>query len=309
MQQVYQPVLIQTLIESGGTATVRQLAQKFLSLDESQLDYYEKRLKAMPIPVLKRRGIVDREGILVSLNTKALTLEERAELIGICQARLQRFVSERGLGIWDSRMLESDPVPDSIRYRILKEADGRCALCGATRDEIPLHVDHIVPRNKGGTNAYENLQALCQKCNTSKRDQDDTDFRKLPAEEEKDCPFCPDSIESRILDRTDNAFVVADQYPVTEGHRLVIPKRHFQDYLQSTSKEMAEVHDLLRATSKRLREEDSSIEGFNIGVNSGAVAGQTIPHCHFHLIPRREGDTENPEGGVRGVIPGMMSYS
>lgn len=310
MQQVYQPVLIQTLIESGGTATVRQLAQKFLSLDESQLDYYERRLKGMPIPVLKRHGIVDKDGILVSLNAKGtLTVEQRAELIGLCQIRLQRFVAERGLAIWDYRMMEGDPVPDSVRYRVLKEAEGRCALCGATRDDAPLHVDHIVPRNKGGSNDYENLQVLCQKCNTSKRDQDDTDFRRLPAETDEDCLFCGEEIESRIVNRVGNAFAIKDRFPVTSGHHLVIPRRHFADYFQSTSMEIANVHDLLRVTSRHLREEDSSIEGFNIGVNSGSAAGQTIPHCHFHLIPRRSGDTEIPEGGVRGAVPGMMSYT
>jgi len=75
-------------------------------------------------------------------------------------------------------MLDKDPVPDSLYYRILKESGGRCALCGATKKERPLHVDHIVPRSKDGKTEYDNLQVLCQKCNLAKGNKDSTDFRK-----------------------------------------------------------------------------------------------------------------------------------
>jgi diadenosine tetraphosphate (Ap4A) HIT family hydrolase len=95
---------------------------------------------------------------------------------------------------------------------------------------------------------------------------------------------------------------------VTEGHTLIIPKRHTADYFDLVPAEVSAVNLLLQDQRKRLLAADSAIEGFNIGVNCGEVAGQTIFHCHVHLIPRREGDVENPRGGVRHVIAGKGYY-
>ena len=174
---IYQPVLIRTLVDAGGTATIRQLAQALLVQDESQILYYEGRLREMPIPVLKRHGVVEKDGDLIRLNVDKLSLQEKAEVRKICEERLQSFIAKRGLGIWDYRMLEDDPVPDDLRYQVLKESGGRCALCGATSKEAVLQVDHIQPRSRGGTNDKSNLQALCDRCNLGKGNKDATDFR------------------------------------------------------------------------------------------------------------------------------------
>ena len=174
---IYQPVMIKTLIDCGGSATVRQIAQAFLLQDESQIQYYEERVKEMPIRVLKKHGIVEREGDLVRLNVNPLTLTQKAEVRRICEDRLQSFIAERGLGIWDHRMIEDDPVADSLRYQVLQESGGRCALCGATAKDAVLQVDHIVPRSRGGSNEKSNLQVLCQRCNGGKNNKDQTDFR------------------------------------------------------------------------------------------------------------------------------------
>ncbi|MDA3813294.1 MAG: HIT family protein [Candidatus Cloacimonetes bacterium] len=91
-------------------------------------------------------------------------------------------------------------------------------------------------------------------------------------------------------------------------HTLIIPKRHFSDYFDITEKELIAINNLLKERRKQLLIEDKSIKGFNIGINSGEVAGQTIFHLHVYLIPRRKNDTQNPKGGVRGVIPTKMSY-
>ena len=147
MSHVYQAVLIRSLVDAGGHATIRQLAQAFLFQDESQLLYYEKRIKEMPFKVLKKHGVVERQGDLVSLTTGKLTLEQKARIRMLCEQRLQEFVTKRGLSVWDYRLLESDPVPDSVRYEVLKAAKGRCALCGITNKERSLQVDHIKPRS------------------------------------------------------------------------------------------------------------------------------------------------------------------
>jgi ATP adenylyltransferase len=309
MSHIYQPLLIKSLIDSGGISTIRQLATTFLVSDESQILYYEKRLKEMPIKVLSKHGIISREGELISLRVKKLTLEQKAEIKKLCEQKIQEFIVSRGLSTWDYRLLDDTLVSDTLRYQVLREANGRCALCGITKDDKPLDIDHIIPKARGGKTVYENLQVLCSTCNRTKRDTDDTDFRKIIAEDYKeDCIFCKKSKGGKILHENDYAFATLDSYPVSEGHTLIIPKRHFPDYFDITQKELSAVHDIIRIRRKELCRADSSIEGFNTGANSGEVAGQTIWHCHIHLIPRRKGDTPKPRGGVRGVIPSKMNY-
>ncbi len=121
------------------------------------------------------------------------------------------------------------------------------------------------------------------------------------------CPFCrQENLE--IIARTPNFFVVYDKTPVTPGHCLIIPFRHFADALELTSDELTEVWGLVQRMRQRLLADDPEITGFNLGFNSGIDAGQTILHVHIHLIPRRHGDVEKPRGGVRGVIPAKQNY-
>lgn len=89
---------------------------------------------------------------------------------------------------------------------------------------------------------------------------------------------------------------------------LIIPKRHCLEYFEMTRQERCDSHELIEVLQKRILEKDSSVKGFNIGINCGEIAGQTVFHTHIHLIPRRENDTPNPRGGVRGVIPDKMNY-
>ena len=120
------------------------------------------------------------------------------------------------------------------------------------------------------------------------------------------CAFC-EIDSSRITNQNTLAYVTPDKYPVTKGHRLIIPKRHVRDYFGLEKSESTAIHELILEEKERLSE-DASIEGYNIGVNCGEVAGQTVFHCHVHLIPRRKGDVKNPRGGVRHVISGKGDY-
>jgi len=176
MSHIYQPLLIRTLVDTGGSATLRQAAMAFLDRDESQIHFYEDRIKKMPLPVLKRHGVVDRNGDLLALNVKELSYEQRAEISALCEQKLGEFIKKRGMGTWDYRLIESDPVPSDIRYRVLSAAKGRCALCGATSQERRIEVDHVIPRSKGGSNDLSNLQALCGECNRGKSNKDSTRF-------------------------------------------------------------------------------------------------------------------------------------
>lgn len=95
---------------------------------------------------------------------------------------------------------------------------------------------------------------------------------------------------------------------MSAGHLLIVPRAHRVDYFDLLDSEIEDINSLLRAMREKLLREDDSITGFNIGANCGADAGQTVFHCHVHLIPRRRGDDPSPRGGVRAVIPGKKSY-
>ena len=122
------------------------------------------------------------------------------------------------------------------------------------------------------------------------------------------CIFCEISTSARVIDQTENCFVIKDSFPVTDGHTLLIPKRHVADYFELTDTEVSEIHGLLHIHKQLIQENDRSVTGYNIGINVGEAAGQTVFHVHVHLIPRRNGDVENPKGGVRGVIPSKQRY-
>ena len=122
------------------------------------------------------------------------------------------------------------------------------------------------------------------------------------------CLFC-DSKKSGIAHENDLAYASYDSYPVSDHHCLIIPKRHIKDYFDMTNDELIACNDLIQIVKNEILSKDLNVKGFNIGTNSGKIAGQSIMHCHIHLIPRREGDVENPQGGVRSVIPKKQHYT
>jgi len=121
------------------------------------------------------------------------------------------------------------------------------------------------------------------------------------------CLFCNTS-KKEIIFENDLAFVTFDSYPVSQFHSLIIPKRHIQNYFDLTNDELLACHGLLLKIKNKINSDDNTVGGFNIGANSERIAGQSILHCHIHLIPRREGDVDNPQGGVRSVIPSRQHY-
>ena len=122
------------------------------------------------------------------------------------------------------------------------------------------------------------------------------------------CIFC--KIKKEELQFENNlAFSSKDSFPVSKYHSLIIPKRHVENYFDLTKEEVLACNELILKTKQNILEHDPSIKGFNIGTNAGKVAGQSIMHCHIHLIPRREGDVENPQGGVRSVISKKQHYT
>ncbi len=123
---------------------------------------------------------------------------------------------------------------------------------------------------------------------------------------EKACPFCTLPSE-RIRGENERALWIRDGYPVSPGHSLVIPRRHVGSFFEVTAEERLAMLAMLDM-AKAAAEVDFRPDGFNIGINDGPAAGQTVPHLHIHLIPRYAGDLQDPRGGVRWVIPAKADY-
>jgi len=121
-----------------------------------------------------------------------------------------------------------------------------------------------------------------------------------------ECPFC-NLAEERIWVQTDSAIAFLDNFPISPGHTLVIPGDHVGALMELPESDLNEIWSLVAHVRKLLMEKYNP-DGFNIGINEGAAAGQTVPHAHIHIIPRFKGDVTDPRGGIRWVIPGKAKY-
>ncbi len=119
-----------------------------------------------------------------------------------------------------------------------------------------------------------------------------------------ECPFCE---PAGVLFESDLALAIYDRYPVSPGHTLIVPKRHFTDIFEATLDELRALAEMGRRV-KEFADADYRPDGYNIGINRGRTAGQTIMHLHIHFIPRYAGDRKDPTGGIRGVIPRKRKY-
>ena len=310
MSHIYQPVMLKTLLSNKGTASVEQIAQDILSNDESQVDYYESITKNMVGKVLRNRDIVSKDKDTFSLKDfGSLTAEQTDELTKLCNNKLEEYIQKRGEQIWEHRKKSSGYISGTLKYEVLKRAEQHCELCGISNHEKALEVDHIIPRNQGGEDDISNLQALCYSCNSMKRDRDDTDFRKVRESYKSkvgDCIFC--NPPSEVVMENNLAYAIRDKFPITEIHTLIIPKRHTEDYFSLSRPEINACNELISILKDDIESADETVKGFNIGSNNGDVAGQTIFHCHIHVIPRREDDVINATGGVRNIIPSKGDY-
>ena len=313
MQHIYQPVMLIELLKNQGNASEETIARVILNRDPTQLDYYIDKVRNMVGKVLRDNGITERDKEVHSLKDfQQLTQDEIEELINLCRDKLIEFEDKRGDKIWEHRATDREAISGSIRYEVLKRASRRCENCGVSVDERPIDVDHIVPRSFGGANDISNYQALCYMCNTNKGNRDQTNFSELEktySVRKEGCLFCDIQIDKkRVIEENTLAYVIRDAFAITDHHTLIIPKRHALDYFSLYQPEINAINQLIHSQKEKLNKLDKSIQGYNIGMNSGEVAGQTVFHCHIHLIPRRKNDVDNPRGGVRNIIPGKGNY-
>lgn len=304
MSGLYQPVIIKQLIQNDGKASLESIAKELATLDEEAIEDYVQKLKVHPKAVLKKHGIAE-----IQDNSYELRIElgdTKNNLLSLCQEKIETFMEQRGIepgrsagwGIKRVKLLRDHPY---------------CTLCGArpSKDnEVELDIDHIEPASKGGSDDVSNLQVLCAQCNRAKGNHliisakvvHETHLKNIA-----DCIFCQ-LPQDRIKYSNEYILVIEDAYPVSQGHTLIIPLRHVSTALDLNDIESVCILKKARELCDSLKQQDSSIDGFNLGFNVGSAAGQTVDHCHFHIIPRRAGDVQDPTGGIRNVIPGKGKY-
>ena len=163
MSHIYQPVMLIELLGRKGSASTTEIAKALLGYDISQVEYYEHITKNMVGKVLtKSRGITSKENNQYTLNDfDGLTENEISDLIELCHIKIEEFLGKRGDKVWEHRRKSSGYISGTLRYEILKRAKFRCELCGISAEQKALEVDHILPRNNGGSDEQSNLQALC----------------------------------------------------------------------------------------------------------------------------------------------------
>ncbi len=277
MSHIYQPVMLRTLLENGGECHQADIAKALTMNDESQIEYYTQITNNMVGKVLRNHGIVARDK-----NTKFYNLEGYSRfnqeqidsLIQACTQRLKGFLDARGKTIFDHRRKSSGYISGTIRYEVLKRAKFHCELCGVPADEKALEVDHILPRNHGGSDEISNFQALCYSCNAMKRDRDDTDFRAVRSaydERDTDCLFC--KVDREIIAENELVYAIRDGFPVTPLHTLVIPKRHVASWFDLGQAEVNAITQLLTEMKAEIDSQDETVTGYNIGINNGEDAG------------------------------------
>ena len=135
-----------------------------------------------------------------------------------------------------------------------------------------------------------------------------TPSNKKPLDLNNPCIFC-NPREEEILGENEYAQIIQDNSPVSEGHCLIVPKRHIKTLFEATSEENHAFFELILQAKKLIEEQGHRPDGYNIGSNNNVAAGQSVFHLHIHVIPRYSGDVEQPKGGIRQVIPKKASYN
>lgn len=288
MTHIYQPILIKTLLESkDGSASVDEIARKFLDNDDSQINYYKKVAKRWPKITLKSHGVIKYKKDIFTLNLDhKLSPDERKHLIELCDLRLNAFIDEDP---WIKKIRETDKtmINKSVRFDILARSKGICVACGVKSTEAMLHVDHIVPVSLGGKTEPGNLQALCYKCNTQKRNKDETDFllhhNRLKFRKTK-CPLCKEN-EGMLSNSMAHTALSKDLH---EGiHTLVIPNRHAGSFIDLLPAERQLCLNLVDDVINNMKN-DGTAKEFN-------VTGFDRARDHFYIdvvplpTPRQRG--------------------
>ena len=283
MTHIYQPIMIKTILKSGDNrATTDEIAGAFLNQDVSQLNYYKKIVKRWPHKTLKKRDVVRYHKDTYRLKLDAeLSDVDRDRLIEQCDLRLSEFI-DKDPWIQTFRELDRKAISGSLRFDILAKSRGVCVACGARATEAFLHVDHIVPVAAGGRTEPGNLQALCYKCNTQKRDRDETDFmlehKKLEFRNPK-CNLCKKPHRTILDNRL--AYAIPVDAAADAGSVVVVPNRHIHSFVDLIPAEKQLCVTLVDEVISRLRLDvpraEFDVSGFDVTRED---------HCRISITPK-----------------------
>lgn len=293
MTHVYQPLMIKTLLESGGTATAEDIARDFLNEDKAQLEYYIAIAKRWPKITLQKHNVIKYTGRgkngRFHLLLEKITKEQRERLIELLDIKHKKHIDKVLKEPWYSRRGQREHIPGQVRYDVLAKSGGVCVACGVSSLVRALEVDHIVPVNMGGDNSMSNLQALCYRCNAQKRDRDDTDFVMVLNRLKYRNPECRACMADRIHENS-MAFAIRHGYPEAPMHSVVLPKRHTASFFALLPAEKKFCLDMIDTVKTCIIETDRGVTGFDVGFDAGPMAGDAAGHCGIHVIPRTESD-------------------
>ena len=180
MSHIYQPVIIKELLLNNNKNSIKSLAKKLLEYDDTQIEYYQHIIKRYPKSTLKKHSIIntDIENFYLDEEFISLSEKDKQELIDICDEAIQNFVLNRE-GSYGRRNTFKRNIKSSDYIEVLRRAKGKCQLCGISKDERSLEVDHVTPKSKGGSDDISNLGALCWLCNSKKSNKSDFDYREF----------------------------------------------------------------------------------------------------------------------------------
>ena len=245
MTDVYQPVVIKALLQNNGRSSKNALALALADYDPAFRDYFHKLLMRWPKITLTKHSIIRYEtsGKQFILNCNLDDQDQRLKAVAICDAKIEQWIER-------TKTREKDPVANaSIRYRVLKNAHGKCQLCGMPSSLRPIDIDHVIPQSRAdkfrkvvrdgkhiNVNAEENLQALCYKCNRAKRNADDTDFRRLKTlvRDKEPQLFRDDGRKPRVEQLRGARLKEALAEKLVEGHENYLNKKELDELADMT---------------------------------------------------------------------------
>ena len=292
MTSVYQPILIRTLIESGGEATDRDIARAFLGEDKRQLEYYTRIAKRWPRQVLEKHGVVRyRKGArggsgTFTLNLEGATEKQRRRIAEMCNQRLEDYVDRetRGMPMFD-RAGRQPAASDAARGAALARSGGMCAACSTPLHMASTRFEYIVPPGMGGgADDPSNLQALCVVCGISRRDRNALEFLLVRNRLlfRKECYLCG-MRESADL-RNELAVAVPAGRATYEDHWIVAPKSHVPSFEDMLPAERHFCMDLIEPAKVRMRQAGYMGRGFSVSMRD-AAAGGGRGHFGIDVVP------------------------
>lgn len=281
MRNVYQPIMIRALVESGGKATDADIARAFMGEDRARLEHYVRVAKRWPRQVLESHGVVKYErgargkrGVF-TLSLEGATEEQRRRIAELCNSRLEEYIEEEIKNMPHLDGLRGHPaVTDEVKDEVLEKSGGMCAACNTRLGRATTRINHIIPPSiGGGSDDPANLQALCAVCNLARSDRNALELVMVRnrLKYRKGCYLCGRR-ESADLGN-ELAVAVPAMRPAAEHHWIVAPKSHVSRFDEMLPAERHFCMDLIEPAKERMRGAGCGGCEFSVSMREGAAGG------------------------------------